>query len=308
MRRKVIQLAGKTSVISLPSGWIRKYSIKKSDELDIEERGNELIIRTDYPNKRTSVKLDVGSFSERTLRYCVSALHKSGYDEISLHNVKPQFSSVINDLVSCMLLGFVVSENTEKRIVIKNMAAEDRNEFDSALRRCFLVTLSLADKSLDVLKGRDVSSSDIIGLEKNNNQLCSFCLRLINKGISSNESNHNFLSIVIWTLEKIADEYKYISGILNDSKVMINNDTLKLCSATNDFLKDYYNLFYNFSPAALNELNDNKAALTRMLNNISFTTREDTQIANHLMTIVSKTSDLSSSIFAINHRKVLNNY
>ena len=216
MKRNIIQLAGKTSVISLPSAWVKKYNLKKSDELDIEERGNELLIKTENKNKIKEITVNIQSFNERTLRYTISALHKIGYDEIRLIGIKPAFKSVINDLVANLLLGFVISENTEKRIVLRNIASEDRNEFNSSLRRAFLVTLDLADTSLELIKNNQYEKlNELITLEKNNNQLSSFCLRLINKGFYKEPEKQLFITTIIWNLEKITDEYKkWLEGVI----------------------------------------------------------------------------------------------
>ena len=54
MKRKVIKLADKTSVVSLPSKWIKNYKVEKGDELDLEEIGNSILIK---PSKQqTEIK------------------------------------------------------------------------------------------------------------------------------------------------------------------------------------------------------------------------------------------------------------
>ena len=44
MKRKIIQLAGKTHVVSLPSKYVKKYGLKKGDEVDVEERGAQIVL------------------------------------------------------------------------------------------------------------------------------------------------------------------------------------------------------------------------------------------------------------------------
>lgn len=302
MKRNIIQLAGKTSVISLPSQWVKKFNLKKSDELEIEERGNELLIKTENKNQSNEITVNIQSFNERTLRYTISALHKIGYDEIRLIGIKPSFKSVINDLVSNLLLGFVISENTEKRIVLKNISTEDRNQFNSSLRRAFLVTLDLAETSLELIKNNQYEKlNELIILEKNNNQLTSFCLRLINKGI--NLDNTHFIYVIVWNLEKIADEYKYIIQYIAKNRIKISEDTIEFYKETNQYLKDYYNLYYTFKPELMNELNDKRS---RLLHNTKLN-NDEINVLNNLLSIISKLSDMSSSIVAINHEKITNN-
>ena len=52
MKRKAIQLASQTIVVSLPAKWVRQQGIKKGDEIDVEERGKELVIGNKMPNKK----------------------------------------------------------------------------------------------------------------------------------------------------------------------------------------------------------------------------------------------------------------
>ena len=44
MKRKAIQLANQTLVISMPSKWVKEQGIKKGDEIDVEEKGKRLMI------------------------------------------------------------------------------------------------------------------------------------------------------------------------------------------------------------------------------------------------------------------------
>ena len=41
MRRKVIQIAGSTQLISLPRKWAIRQGIEKGEELNIDEQGNK---------------------------------------------------------------------------------------------------------------------------------------------------------------------------------------------------------------------------------------------------------------------------
>jgi|SRR3989344_1006388 len=303
MKRKVIQLAGKTSVVSLPSKWVKKYNVKKGEELDlIENDKGELLIRTSSLESRKSITLDIKDFNKRSIFYAMSALHKSGYDEIILFYYNKEQIEAINELLRVLLLGFVMVEQTTKKIVLRSVTNDISLEFDSTLRRAFLVTLSLADSSLDYIKDKNFKSlGSLINLENTNNQLTSFCLRLINKGLYSNE-NTQFISIVIWSLEKIADEYKYICNNLLNNDTEINLNLLSIYQETNEFLKNYYELFYKFSIEKLNLLSDKKSQILNLMSELELKNANEINLLNHLNTIIAKTSDLSSSIFAIHHK------
>jgi len=59
MRRKVIQIAESTQLISLPRKWAVRYQVKKGDELNIEEQGSTLIVSTQNEIATKKITLDV---------------------------------------------------------------------------------------------------------------------------------------------------------------------------------------------------------------------------------------------------------
>lgn len=306
MKRKVIQLAGKTAVVSLPSKWIKNYNIKKGEELDIEERGNNLLIKPVKDGTQLrKISLNIDNFSERTFRSSISALHKAGYDEITLFHKSKKLKDIIQDLIQNLLLGFIVIEQTSKKIVLKSVANEIESEFNPTLRRAFLVTISLANSSLEMVSSKEFSSlKSLINLEMANNQLTSFCLRLINKGLYKEEDKKIFLATIIWNLEKIADEYKSICNNLSKSKKPINKEILKLYKSVNELFISYYELFYKFSPEKINEITKQKEELIQKLDKTKTSTEFETKLLSILSTIVSKTSDQTSSIIGMNYKEL----
>ena len=97
MKRKVIQLAGRTLVVSIPSNWASKYKIKKGDEVDISDDGTSLKITTSQKesgNKKISI--DLSSTTRSIARAAISGLYKKGYDEITVnYNSKEIYDSII---------------------------------------------------------------------------------------------------------------------------------------------------------------------------------------------------------------------
>src|SRR3989338_3538999 len=95
MIRKVIQLAGKTSVISLPLPWVRKYNIEKGAELELIERGREIIIKTNKDLQIDRIVININDLDEQSIKWTLSALHKFGYDEIEVVSDKEEYFQVL---------------------------------------------------------------------------------------------------------------------------------------------------------------------------------------------------------------------
>src|SRR3989344_7812061 len=141
----------------------------------------------------------------------------------------------------------------------------------------------------------------LINLEMSNNQLTSFCLRLMNKGLYKEQEKLTFLATIIWNLEKITDEYKTICINLSSNNMNMQKDILEIYKNVNELFYSYYELIYRFYPEKLNELITKKEEIISKMNNVNPKTRHEARLLNTLWTITSKTSDLSSSICALHY-------
>ncbi len=303
MKRSVIQLAKKTNLVSLPIIWVKKYNINKGDQLEVIENGGELIIKSNSSSEPKSIKLDIIDFNERTLKYSLSSLHKLGYDEIILSNISKNQLVVIEELLRDLLLGFVITDQKDKKVILKSIMQDLEDKFDPTLRRAFLVTISMSNSMIELINLNKCSELiSLINLEKTNNQLTSFCIRLINKGFYK-KNNSNFIINIIWNLEKIADEYKYICYNLSKNDTLINEDIINIFKKVNGFLNGYYELFYSFNIYKLNSLIDEREEILNMVDKLNSLDNVNIKLLSNLMAIKSKLYDLSSSIFALNHIK-----
>ncbi|MCP3683020.1 MAG: phosphate uptake regulator PhoU [bacterium] len=302
MKRKVIQLAAKTLVVSLPSKWAAISNIKKGDEVNIEEQGKRLIISSEGISHTEKISIDVKDMNERVIRWVLAAVHKSGYDEIEILYQKPEVVRLLDEIVKNLFMGFAIIEQTEKRCVLRSVAKDQESEFDAALRRAFLVTLSMGDSVLDYIKkGNMKGLKELINLEKTNNQLTNFCERIINKKGHEDYKKSSFYYITAWNLEKVCDNYKYICDFLSDSDSAIKKEVLTIFERTNKYLRSYYTLFYRFDVKELVALSKEGAAIEdearKLFRRVS---SREAVVVSMLITLVSNAADFSASFFAIN--------
>ena len=84
IKRRVIQIANSTQLISLPRKWSLKYGVKKGDELEIEENGSKLTVSTEKVFQVEKIELSIDDLDPMILR-SVTALYKRGVDEIKIN-------------------------------------------------------------------------------------------------------------------------------------------------------------------------------------------------------------------------------
>ena len=171
MKRKNIQIADSTQLVSLPRKWALKNSIKKGDEVDVTIENNKVVVSTEKDNKFSTISFDVSDYNLRMIRWTLSLLYKT-YDEAELFfKSKKQLKHIQEVIKSGDMLAFEIMEQGEKRCVVRVISRGLEQEFDSILRRVFLVTLSLAERSRELIEQKQYSELEEINvLEGTNNK------------------------------------------------------------------------------------------------------------------------------------------
>ena len=295
MKRKIIQLAGKTSVVSLPVDWVKKYNIRKGQEIDVVEKGRELIIRTNNVVEGDSIQINISSLDEQSIKWTLSALHKKGYDKITLYFDNPEVIYTIQDMVKDVLMGFVVMEQTSKKCVLKSISQDLETEFDSTLRRAFLVTRSLSQGLLGQINNPK-TLNELLTLEKANNQLTNFCERILNKHGHKDPSKTLFYYVLVWNLEKVCDEYRDICKYVYENNLKLNKKVITLLRDVNNLFELFYTCFYRFDLTKIKEINNEKKKLLQRIEKFD----TNLVIVYNLKSIITRISDFCTTTIAIN--------
>ena len=69
MKRKVIQIAGSTQLVSLPRKWAKEHNVRKGDEVDVQENGNTVIVTVGNLNMVEKAEIDITNLKTMIPRY-----------------------------------------------------------------------------------------------------------------------------------------------------------------------------------------------------------------------------------------------
>ncbi len=240
--------------ISLPATWVKKFNIKKGDELDIKEYGSELRINPEKEFGPERKEIYVGDLKRLGKTY-LTASYRQGYDEIKMDYSDPQYISTIQAILSKETTGFEIVKQNRNYCLIKDLTGHNKNEFDLALRRIWLLVLDLSKESLDAIKKKNVSElKDIKLLDFNINKFSNYCLRLlIKKGYLDFKKTPLYYHL-IESLEKIADQYKDLCTFYSENPNKINDSLIVLFDKINSYLEEFYELFYKYNEEKLEDL------------------------------------------------------
>ncbi|MBU2561490.1 MAG: hypothetical protein KKD17_04275 [Nanoarchaeota archaeon] len=260
MKRRAIQLAKNTIVVSLPAKWVQQNSIVKGTELDIDVKERMLIVRKDAAAVASSLKasVDISGMSSSLVWNYLNALYRAGFTEISIsfssmsiQDIKSGHSKKTMDVISRVtdkLIGMEIIMQSKNSCVLKEVTQLKGDEYSNVVNRIFLSIATTSKDTLSALREHDKETLENIYMysEVNINKLSDYCMRILNiQGLDDfRGSNTNYL--ITFLLEEVGDRYAMIAKAgAADSKEDINRQALDLLERTNSLVSLAHRFFLN---------------------------------------------------------------
>lgn len=301
MRRNIVQQGPTTLMVSLPIKWVRKYGLKKGEQVNVEERGRELTISTEEETERTKTEIDLLNEDYTYIWRMISTAYVSGYDEIKINFDKLEILKIVQKIVVEYFVGFEIVEQKKDYCIIKNVSGNRIDEFDAILKRIFLTLIQTSEIFRDYLeKGEDPSL--ILDLEKINNRQTYLLKRLlIREGFKVPEKT-NFVFTLNFLLEQILNEYKFAVWYINDEKsVKVTKKIVEHYDKLHKEIKDVYQLYYNYDDELIEKIlvNGLKTNTETGENLVLF--KDDARLAHSITNITEKIRYIANQIVGINN-------
>src|SRR4030042_1215880 len=190
MKRKVMKIGPASLVMSLPSGWAKRYSIQKGDEIEVEERGRNLQITTKKEIlTKDKAEINISKFCPMIMR-ALGILYKVGYKKININYSKE--NSECRKMFSGQGLkeidlikraadsytGMDIEKFNQKlnEVTLIERANVLYEEFDNTLNHAFLHLTQISEQVKEALFQSDKTLEKEIDLTDNLiNQTTNFC-------------------------------------------------------------------------------------------------------------------------------------
>jgi phosphate uptake regulator len=276
MKRKVIQIADSTQLVSLPRKWCLAHQVKKGDELQVDEEGNRLVIQTEKSPELGSVEANIGKLDRDSIMFLTRALYKNGYDEITIRFKEPLCENIrtgrkekVVDVIAkevSRLNGVEVFTQKEDYCVIKNISEDSDKAFDTMLRRIFLLTIEAFEDLIEGYKNKDENL--LVSVQNKHDTITKFityCQRLLNKVGYPNFKKTDVMFHVMEIIDSILDLLKYNARSMVANKTKASPQGIAVCKAIQKSFQLYYDLYYKFSLEKIYELNKNRYSVLKTL-------------------------------------------
>ena len=253
VKRSIVKQGPTTLLISLPIKWVRKYDLNKGEELEVEERGDELIISTQNKEKSKLKEIKLLDSHYYYIWTEISAAYLSGFDEMKVYyNSAEDLKVIENDVLNAMM-GFELIEHTSKWCILKKIVDERGDEFDVIMRRIFLGLLETSNEYLKVLNGES-RGEFILPFERTNNRQTYYLRRLVAKGEYKLSDKNVFAGALVFLLEQLMNQYKYsLWSIEKENFPKNDKEIIKMYEKIHLKLEMLYKLYFNYSKESFQE-------------------------------------------------------
>lgn len=321
MRRKVIKQGHNTFTLTLPIKWAKQQNLQPGTELEVSEQGNSLVVSIlgSEGNEKAIEKaeVDITGLPNPLLWRFVSSAYRAGYNEIKIdfegiENDKGQMEEFSYDITDWFYKGqlpkdrslrltpieaiqalvnrFVGVEITEQRqnyVIVKQFGETSYKEFDHAMKRIFMVIVSMSKDVLSAIESNDRSPLKAIHMmDTNVDRFEDYCLRVLNtKGYEDYKKTSTVYS-TIFLLEMLGDEYKRIAKHAVEEKAHYSQPALDFFRQVHQQLETYHELFYNFERSKAIKIFENEEAFTIAAKKLfEKGTDQDKELLHHLKKI-----------------------
>lgn len=276
MKRKVIKQGHNTLTMTLPNEWAKKLNINSGDEIDVSENSGSLIINGKQNDKDRCAIIDIDNLSIPMFWRFFQSAYREGYNEIKLtynpskklyegaYNYyasqfeytrmgeKPSEKPILNTIQELVdrFIGIAIIDHGKGYCTIREMGELTSKEFETSLRRIFLLIIELFEKIIELIKNNNIEDISVCKtihtMDINIDRFIDYCCRINNKiNDSSFNKNKPLMFSTLFLIELLGDEFKYIGNHLAKSKKKVD-EIYEFAEKVKSHFETYYRLFYKY--------------------------------------------------------------
>ncbi len=271
-RRKIIKQGHNTLTMTLPSKWVKDFNIKAGDEVDLIERDNGLFLSTEKKQENLRATVDISDLDIRTIWKYFQSPYREGYDEIKVcFNLDAEYDSpykyfTSHDLdgrhvkknkftpfetiqqITNRFVGLEVIEHHKDYCIVKDMGEISSKEFNSSLRRVFLLIQQMAEEVVEAMKTGNITLlKHAHDIDTNIDKFHDFCVRVLNKTGFKDVRKSHVIFTILYLLELIGDEFKHIAfDMVQDIDKKKFDNLLEIGEMILEQINSYTDLYYGY--------------------------------------------------------------
>ena len=273
MKRKIVRHGPATLTVSLPSVWVKQWNLKNGDELNLSINGSQLLVSMEKFREHGSIDKDITGLDRSSIILYLRNLYRRGYQDIILRYSEPEalhirkqaevlISRIINEEAN-RLIGMEVVDQKERSTRLMEVTEASGRNFDMMYRKNFF----LAEEAVQVLleavsKNNAKSFYRIEDLHDRVAKTGSYCIRLLNQGMASDQRNQPHLFNILMNLDLLLDIIKYFSRHVAANKKRFSKKNQELFVSLSENFVVFSKLMMDYSNGLMYEFQEKRKDLT----------------------------------------------
>ena len=249
MKRKITKQ--KTAyTVTLPVNWIRENNLKGSDEIEVTEEGNDILISSSLKQKRTEKEVSFTDEKDHYIRIIIENEYLKGTHKLKVKYNSKKIFGIIEEVVD-NLIGFEIIETSEEGCSISETAMATEKEFDSLLKR-LLQSIDYAGEFIQesFANNNFKDEKTIKKIIDNTRRFSLFCRRVIHTSKIVTRQDETFFDLLLERLVII--NYENYFMFLRLSKKNVE----KLSKNVLDFYNESYQVYNLFRKMFIEKNNE----------------------------------------------------
>lgn len=264
MRRKIIRQGHNTLTVSLPIKWCENHALKEGQEIDINEKGECLIISKEAYRGSGAINVDITGLHRNSIIMLLESFYTYGYDVINittkdtktkwiLFDEEWSVDKVINYTVNLMI-GAELVNASKGTYRIEVLTEDSREKFEVTLRRIFRLIMGVQDSFLEGIKNRQKNLVEEVDLQHFSvMKFVNYALRLLNKFGHEDADKTTYYFSLVNLLAKTERIPKNITGYALKN-LKFSQKGISLAEEIFDGFKQYYEVFYKYDIKKISEI------------------------------------------------------
>lgn len=295
MKRKAIQLANQTIVVSLPAKWVRQQGIKKGDEIDVVEEEDKLVISLEKEPEEIKKTINLDDFGLMCNRV-ILANYLKGVDELELKFSKPEQIKEIKDKITSRLIGLEIIKQTQNSVILKEIVGFSRQNLDIIIRRVFSIIESMINELLEALEKGQKDLNHIVMIDKDINKIIYYSIRVLNRRGYEKFGEVPLLYSSLLCLENIGDLYRDIAKDVMEYKIKLSKIDFENFKLINELFILFEKTFFNFKNEDLIRLSEHYEKIKKRIMVDSDKSKQNIRLYNYFSQIVGNIIMLTNNL------------
>jgi len=262
MRRRLIKQGQGGLTMTLPISWVRKYNLTPGTEVELQDTEAGLLVSTEKGKTKREITIIVGKENKSRLRTIISSAYRRGYDVITLKSSEKLSLIKINEVVDS-LIGFIITEQDEKKAILQNVMKDDFESVESVINKFFQTIKYLQSVVLELSKKNKGELKEILELKSSVLKLRDYCQRMINLNQYGQDRAFEYHALILLA-EKYSANLVEVIQIKNNKTNKVNFEIKQIEEISSAYV-NLYNSWLKKDLATALKLNGQVSILRKKL-------------------------------------------